>query len=1127
MSTIFEFQVLFRGFVELHGKHEQERAVSGLSSIDSLILSRGSPIATAELEEEFNYVWDAGYEGLFCYFGHVLSNAYVTGSLSHKVWANIWRDAQEFRLQQLGYLDQDMTRVRHIDYCNNGEEDVRRSLKAGRKEYQNKHQVIVLEAPLVIKVNESHELTLSSSNEYFASWLANADSNFLYEKLIRTVFHALEVCSESIAKVHTGALRISGPSSPEAAADSKSGTDSELSFEKHDAGIISCDCALMPSALLGRNTYKFGLGHGLRPGLRHGQRQSIIDLFTDTIFGRNGLVSESRSLSLPERIFDNGKGLVFVIGHELYLDMMSRFDLSRYEDFLGREREDGPQLEALELFLERVPNCVFMEKVPKCVFMVLWPEKDYCAIKPADEDDDNSVTLLHDLEEDTDAAASGDDTRTCSSAGVLYRWWPLPEGKSSDRSWPRKVGFVMASADRMAQDIKSLYKVQCQKDGRERDRQKEYWYLRFVKNPERNIMVLDYTHTKAMLFSPECLECSWQDNSVKLPLLFGYEMELVDMVNLPSVEFNDVQSLVAIAHAVPLDYLPDSSVRIPADLLDHFYKGYYPDSFGIGLEYGPSPGFTQQGAQRLVDRLALETKYDLLDLNKYLKKFALKATISPDSFDDEMRLVFLQMRYSREKYLDQLMMRGFEWINDVIDFCKSFRHSGLTSKLLSHRGLACINNLELLICQAVYDFPVLRKLFDSESWVKEARDLRKLFSCVLSRHENSPEFRSLISCSWCRPDQEMLHLMRADSNAVSFDEPVAVVDAEFLMGNFRNIRKAAGNRTIVIPLTVLNALSVCRGHFDLPLKLISSHAQRAVIKLGDKAVYYVPDFNFTSMVARAGQKNQNTEPDEASEGCDVSITDIYSAFMTADDDSEDNDLDSEDNDLDCDAGSEEDSQDSSICSYSCISTAICLQAYDTVLYTGNEETARKAEQLGVKTVLSDAVTGAYRKQAKLINKLVTQDQSNAEELSCNEDVGYASTYDISMSLIDNAMKDLSWKHCYDTGVMGSMDLSEKHAKAVLDLQLKLLTEADRASYLLNLYSHNPGIYHDFVRMASRPGTDSVYREQLLGLRRGRTAAARLMTDERTLITAEDMKVQIDHFMDWYESSEEQSEGGDS
>ena len=465
-------------------------------------------------------------------------------------------------------------------------------------------------------------------------------------------------------------------------------------------------------------------------------------------------------------------------------------------------------------------------------------------------------------------------------------------------------------------------------------------------------------------------------------------------------------------------------------------------------------------------------------------------------------------------------MRGFEWINDVIDFCKSFRHSGLTSKLLSHRGLACINNLELLICQAVYDFPVLRKLFDSESWVKEARDLRKLFSCVLSRHENSPEFRSLISCSWCRPDQEMLHLMRADSNAVSFDEPVAVVDAEFLMGNFRNIRKAAGNRTIVIPLTVLNALSVCRGHFDLPLKLISSHAQRAVIKLGDKAVYYVPDFNFTSMVARAGQKNQNTEPDEASEGCDVSITDIYSAFMTADDDSEDNDLDS-------DAGSEEDSQDSSICSYSCISTAICLQAYDTVLYTGNEETARKAEQLGVKTVLSDAVTGAYRKQAKLINKLVTQDQSNAEELSCNEDVGYASTYDISMSLIDNAMKDLSWKHCYDTGVMGSMDLSEKHAKAVLDLQLKLLTEADRASYLLNLYSHNPGIYHDFVRMASRPGTDSVYREQLLGLRRGRTAAARLMTDERTLITAEDMKVQIDHFMDWYESSEEQSEGGDS
>ena len=155
------------------------------------------------------------------------------------------------------------------------------------------------------------------------------------------------------------------------------------------------------------------------------------------------------------------------------------------------------------------------------------------------------------------------------------------------------------------------------------------------------------------------------------------------------------------------------------------------------------------------------------------------------------------------------------------------------------------------------------------------------------------------------------------------------------------------------------------------MKLISSHAQRAVIKLGDKAVYYVPDFNFTSMVARAGQKNQNTELDEASESCYVSITDIYSAFMTADDDSEDNDLDSEDNDLDSDAGSEEDSQDSSICSYSCISTAICLQAYDTVLYTGNEETARKAEQLGVKTVLSDSVNDPYSKQAQLIDKSLT------------------------------------------------------------------------------------------------------------------------------------------------------------
>ena len=298
---------------------------------------------------------------------------------------------------------------------------------------------------------------------------------------------------------------------------------------------------------------------------------------------------------------EKSSGLVFVIGHELYLDMMSRFDLSRYEDFLGREREDGPQLEALELFLENVPNCVFM---------VLWPEKDYCAIKPADEDDDNSVTLLHDLEEDTDAAASGDDTWTCSSAGVLDRWWPLSEGKSSDRSWPRKVGFVMASADRMAQDLKVDVQSKVPEGRNGEGLSERVWILAFCKAyPERDFMVLDYTHTKAMLFSPECLECSWQDNSVKLPLLFGYEMELVDMVNLPSVEFNDVQSLVAIAHAVPLDYLPDSSVRIPADLLDHFYIGYYPEPDGIsyknsgGYKNGPSLGFTQQGAQRLVDRL--------------------------------------------------------------------------------------------------------------------------------------------------------------------------------------------------------------------------------------------------------------------------------------------------------------------------------------------------------------------------------------------------------------------------------------------------------------------------------------------------------------------------------------------
>ncbi len=1016
MSTIFEFQVLFRGFVELHGKHEQERAVSGLSSFDDLIMKRGKTCEKVDLVMSDDFSVDAGCEVICMYSGQVLSNSDNTGSLSHEVMALTRRRLLDKTIQDHGNLEHSPGQS-HDSTC------------------------MLLQAPFVIKVNESHELTLSSGDEYFASWLADADRNFLYENLIRPVFSALEQESESIAKVHTGALRISVPSSAadtaaNACVDSCNDTDIEHSFVNHRAGVITSDCALMPSALPDPDTFR-----------------------SESESASWCLSNGARALNLPIKLMEKSRGQVFVIGHELYLDMMSRFERSRYKDFLGRERVDGPQLTALEFILEKSPHSVCM---------VLWPEKDYCAIKPADECDDSSVTWLHALEEDTDAAASGDETRTCSSAGVLDRWWPLPEGKSSDRSWPRKVGFVMASAVRVADDLKSMYKAKCQQDGMERDCQKEYGYWRFVKHIQRKIMVLDYTDKKAMLLSPESLDCNWQDSSVKLPLLFIYEMEFVDMVNLPSVECNDAQALVALAQVLPVDNLPDSLIRIHPELLRHF-------------NVCPQ-GCTQDGLQRLVDRLDfVETEEQLNQLYSFLKHFPFNVSMANDRLETVRCLDVLTNKYSDNLY-DNLGIKGMEWLDDIREFNELYSASGLTRELLSHRGLACVNNISRLIYQAVYNCPVSWELFNSSSLITKAKELKELFLCIYSKHEESADFKSLMSDSWCIPDPATAALSLSDQNVVSRSEPLAVVDAEFLMGNYHNIVRAVGRRTIVIPSTVLTGLFYRRFHFDPAMKLIANHAQRAIIELGDSAVFYSPDYCLTSMVAKKGKENQKNESNDDWESY-ISISGIPDLSQVSAEG--------------CEGRSGENA--GVLCSDSCISAAICMQAYDVVLYTGNKDTARKANQLGVKTVFSGTVNELYSKQAQLRDQSVRQSKNSEKELRSYKELDLY-TYDRSLSFIKQDLDELSWMDCYHARELG---LPENFIMALYAHDKKLQEATEKAQLFSKGF--NPGFFAEYIKVALRPPSSSVYREQMLILRRGQTKLSRELLDESMLITSDGMK----------------------
>ncbi|MCK0525913.1 hypothetical protein [Anaerobiospirillum sp. NML120449] len=516
----------------------------------------------------------------------------------------------------------------------------------------------------------------------------------------------------------------------------------------------------------------------------------------------------------------------------------------------------------------------------------------------------------------------------------------------------------------------------------------------------------------------------------------------------------------------------------------------------------------------LVDMVKdLESLEDLAQLNSRLKRFNFKVTLSSKSQLLIKGLVpqFLNQRYGEKNDFDQLSIEGFEWLDEVREFCEIFNESGLTGDLLNHRGLAYLNNIELLMGH--YCSLDERRSLENTSLIKETIHLRKLLGPVFSRYEDSPEFRSLTSNVWYRADHDTVDKILSYDNAVHFDKPLAVVDAEFLMGNYLNIRQAVRNRTIVIPATVLASLICHRFHFDVAMSLIANHAQRAVIELGETAVYYVPDFNLTSMFVR-----------------------------TAADGSEGN---------------------SGTCRYSCISTAICLQAYDTVLYTGNQETARKAEKLGVKTVFSDSVNDLYSKQAQLRDQSITILRDNDDyELRRYEELELY-TYDKSLSLIKTNLNELSWGSCY---MYCRPELPEELVNVMAEQRKQRINDMDHERQIRMWTSHygdshmayfddDDDCYVDEGHLndvASMPLFESIYRKPLLAVHMGRTDLSRELIDKRMLITTEGMKkwaaeggrdglISPDESLfvspgmknlleccrSIYDSSKEQFEGGDS
>ena len=509
-------------------------------------------------------------------------------------------------------------------------------------------------------------------------------------------------------------------------------------------------------------------------------------------------------------------------------------------------------------------------------------------------------------------------------------------------------GFVFVSADELASDLKKVFKAKCRADGTEHNTRVEYDYWRFIKHPQRSILAINYVKRRAMLISPEFIMCSFDGYEVSLPLLFSYELGMVDLLNQPSLSahFMEQSSFRILSSVLPLQSIP-GNIEDYAGLISCHDLACFNFSFDAAQ------------AQSLVSITRQISSWEELScLEEFLLRCDCRVHLSLNHFSRDIRLELMSWKYHKDQISFQnIEISEFAWLTDLYDFISLYCHQGLSAGLIRHRGMSCLHFMSRLVCQSVNDWPELSTFFSGYVF-NLARSLSKWFYNVTNAHDNDVNLRSLITLRelWPCCDTEL----HKSPDIVPYSQPLAVVDAEFVMGNFHNLRHAVGNRCIVIPFTVLRALLIRKTHHDDAVASLAFKAQKVLLQLGDNAVYFWPDYDFTLMV---------------------------DSFSRSDDDSR-----------------------FSLFNISCISTALCLQAHDVVLYSGSRETVKKANRLGVKTVFSDSVAKRYLKDSAERDR-----PFNRMGIPSLFKGPMYSSYDQSVRCLMPYMDELSWKAVFNEG----------------------------------------------------------------------------------------------------------------
>ncbi|MCK0527405.1 hypothetical protein [Anaerobiospirillum sp. NML120449] len=325
-------------------------------------------------------------------------------------------------------------------------------------------------------------------------------------------------------------------------------------------------------------------------------------------------------------------------------------------------------------------------------------------------------------------------------------------------------------------------------------------------------------------------------------------------------------------------------------------------------------------------------------------------------------------------------MTEFEWLGQGIDFVKAMARTGITADLLNHvvlkrnpaTGKSAMAELENCLLETIKNWPegfsftdnafyyylhslyeIFEPLFVYDEQAKHAERLRSpdmaperlIASGSMNKLLNS--YAQLEGRS-DRPE----HFIGMESSPYEASR-IAVPDAEFLMGNYHNIARATGNRTVVITLPVLKRLALARLSGVRAATTLAVRAQRALLELGEEVVYCLPDHMFT--VALFDYQPRNTR------------TGVQS-----------------------------------MPGVSCISTALLLQfsstyadkGRDVVLYSGNRLTVSAANQAGVKTVFSG--------RAEQLFDSISEDTAVPSEPVCWPD-------DITW----RCLNELFWYECFD------------------------------------------------------------------------------------------------------------------